>query len=101
MPRRIEEFWASASAQERILDKHEITLEEAESSPVYQPVKAEPQASLNATGEKRYLVAGKTDSSKQLWIVFADEGDGRGRIIAAREAQGRAERVRHKSMKGD
>jgi len=105
MPRRIEDFWASPSAQEHILDKHGISLEEvleaAESSPVYQPAKAASQESLNPTDEKRYLVAGKTDSGKRLWVVFADEGDGRGRIITAREAQGRAERARHKSMKGD
>jgi len=105
MPRRIEDFWASPSAQEHILDKHGISLEEvleaAESSPVYQPAKTEPQGSLNPTGEKRYLVAGKTDDGKRLWVVFADEGNGRGRIITAREAQGQAERARHKRMRGD
>lgn len=105
MPRRIREFWASASAEEHILDKHGITLEEvleaAESSPVYQAAKGEPENSLNPTSEKRYLIAGKADSGKRLWIVFADEGDGRGRIITAREAQGRAECARHRRMKGD
>lgn len=101
MPRRIEEFWASPSAEQHILEKHGITLDEAleaaESSAVYQPAKPAP----NPTREKRYLIAGKTESGKRLWIVFADEGDGRGRIITAREALGRAERSRHKAMRGD
>jgi uncharacterized DUF497 family protein len=96
---------ASPSAQEHILDKHgtspEEVLEAAGSSPVYPPAKTGPQGSPNPTGEKRCLVVGKTDSGKRLWAVFADEGDGRGRITAAREAQRRAERARRKSMKGD
>ncbi len=105
MPRRMEEFWASPSAQEHILGKHGITLEEvleaAESSPLYQPAKTDAQGSVNPTGDRRYLIAGKTDGGRRLWIVFADEGGGRGRIITAREAQGQAERARHKGMRGD
>jgi uncharacterized DUF497 family protein len=105
MPQQIEEFWASPTAQDHILDKHGVTLEEAleaaESSPVYQPAHARLPGSLHPTGEQRYLIAGKTEAGRRLWIVFADEGEGRGRIITAREPQGRAERARHKRMRGD
>jgi len=105
MPQRIEEFWASRSAQEHILAKHGVTLEEAleaaESSPVYQPAQVAPQDSLHSTGEKRYLIAGKTAAGRRLWVVFADEGGKRGRITTAREPQGKAERSRHKRMRGD
>ena len=105
MPQQIEEFWASPSAEEHLLAKRGVTLEEAleaaESSPVYQPAQSDPPGSLHPTGEKRYLIAGKTAAGQRLWIVFADEGEGRGRIITAREPQGRAERARHKRMRGD
>jgi uncharacterized DUF497 family protein len=105
MPPQIQEFWASPSAQEHILGKHGVTLEEAleaaESSPVYQPASSHPTGAPRPTGEKRYLIAGKTESGRRLWVVFADEGKRRGRIITAREPQGRAERARHKRMRGD
>jgi uncharacterized DUF497 family protein len=105
MPRQIEEFWASPSAQEHMLDKHGVTLEEvleaAESSLVYQRAPSPPVGFLRPTGEKRYLIAGKTESGRRLWVVFADEGAGRGRIITAREPEGKAERARHKGMRGD
>jgi uncharacterized DUF497 family protein len=105
MPQQIEEFWASTSAQEHILAKHGVTLEEAleaaESSPVYQPTQSDRPGSLHPTGQKRYLIAGKTEAGRRLWVVFADEGKGRGRIITAREPQGRTERARHKRMRGD
>jgi len=105
MPQRIEAFWASASAQQHMLEKHGVTLEEAleavDSSPVYQPAQAEPPSSLHPTDERRYLVAGKTQAGRRLWVVFADEGEGRGRLITAREPRGQAERARHKRMRGD
>jgi uncharacterized DUF497 family protein len=105
MSQQIEKFWASPSAQEHILDKHGVSLEEAleaaGSSPVYQPAQADSPASLHPTGEKRYLIAGKTEAGRRLWVVFADEGEGRGRIITAREPRGKAERARHKRMRGD
>ena len=99
MPRQIQEFWASASAQEHMLEKHGVSLEEAleaaESSPVYRRARDDPR------GEKRYMIPGKTHGDRRLWIIFADQGDGRGRVITAREAQGRSERARHKRMRGD
>jgi uncharacterized DUF497 family protein len=105
MPRRVEEFWASPSAEEHIADKHGLTLEEvleaAHSSRAYQPARTDSHDSSHPTGEKRYTIAGKTESGKRVWVVFADEGDGWGRIITAREARGQGERSRHKRMRGD
>lgn len=105
MPRVIDEFWASASAQAHMLVKHAVTLDEAleaaESSRAYHAAGGEPDGSPNPTGQRRYLVAGRTQAGRRLWVVFADEGGGRGRVITAREARGQAERARHRRMRGD
>lgn len=98
MPQQITEFWATATTQEQMLKEHNVSLEEVEeaamSSPVYQR-----QKSIGS--EKRYVVPGKTSAGRRLWVIFADEGGGRGRIISARETKGRKERARHKRMRGE
>lgn len=99
MPSRIEEFWASARAQDHMLTKHGVSLDDAveaaESAPVFQ------RARDSSDGERRYLAVGKTASGRRLWVIFADEGNGRGRIITAREPRGRDERSRHRRLRGD
>lgn len=105
MAPRIDEFWISRSAAEHILLKHGLfadeVVEAAESSGIHQPAHQETDESLNATGHKRYLIPGKTDSGSRIWIIFADEGEGRGRIITAREVVGKGERERHRRMRGE
>ncbi len=84
---------------------HRVMLDEAlealDEAPTYQPARAEGAASLNPTGEPRYLAAGKTESGRRLWVIFADEGGGVGRILTAREARGASERSRHRRMRGE
>lgn len=105
MPSRIRGFRISTSAEAHILEKHGLclddVLEAADSSRTYAPAAPEPALSLSPTGHKRYLIAGKTESGRRLWVVFADEGGGWGRIITAREALGNRERQRHRRMRGD
>jgi uncharacterized DUF497 family protein len=95
----IREFRISRRAADHILEKHGVTLEEvleaAESSPVYR------RARGDALEQRRYMIAGRTGTGRRLWIVFADEGAGMGRIITAREARGHADRARHRRMRGD
>ena len=99
MAPRITEFYATRKARAHILDKHGITLEDAleavESTPRYRRTRSGPD------GEPRYYVAGRTQDGRRLWVIFAHERGGRGRIITAREATGETERSRHKRMRGD
>jgi uncharacterized DUF497 family protein len=99
MPSTIEEFWASPSAQRYMVAKHDVSLEEAmeaaESSQRHY------RTYSDDTGERRYVVAGKAGSDRRLWVVFADEGGRRGRIITAFEPAGRRDQARHKRMRGD
>ena len=101
----IHEFRVSPSAEAHMFDKHEVTLDEvleaADSSLVHQRAGSESEFSLNPTGDRRYLIAGKTETGKRLWVIFANEGQGVGRIISAREAMGKQERERHRRMRGD
>ena len=95
----IEEFRASRSAQRHMAAKHGVDVEEAleaaGSTPRhYRTYRAE-------AGERRYLVPGKTEDGRRLWVVFADEGGGRGRIITARTAQGSNDHARHRRLRGD
>jgi uncharacterized DUF497 family protein len=105
MPRPIREFRISKSAEMHIFEKHGLELEEiieaADSSRAYMPAGAEPSDSLNATGHRRYMVAGKTECGRRVWVIFADEGDGIGRIITAREATGKQECQRHRRVRGN
>ena len=99
MPPVIEEFRASPSAQRHMVAKHGVYLEEAieaaESSSRHYRIYSDD------AGERRYAVAGKTGDGRRLWVVFADEGGGRGRIIAAFEPAGRKDQTRHQRMRGD
>jgi len=99
VPRKITEFRISRMAAEHVRGKHGVSeeeaLEAAESSQAWR------RATDGPGGEKRYLVAGRPASGRRLWVVFADEGLGRGRIVTAREAAGRAEIADHRRMRGD
>jgi len=99
MPPLIDEFWASLPAQRHMIVKHGVELDEAieaaESTSRHSRTTDSPQ------GRRRYIVAGKTSDGKRLWVVFEDEGHGRGRIITAREVLGEKERARHKRQRGD
>lgn len=89
----IHEFRVSPSAEAHIFEKHGLVLDEvleaAESSRVHQRVADEDQSSLNPTSHKRYLIAGKTETGKRLWVIFADEGRGEGASSAPVRRWGR------------
>jgi uncharacterized DUF497 family protein len=55
----------------------------------------------DGTGERRYVVPGRTADGRRLWVVFADEGDRCGRIITAFEPTDRNDLARHRRMRGD
>ena len=99
MSPRIIEFYVTGRAEAHMLDKHGVVLEEAveaaESSAHYRRTRS------GTDGRSRLYVAGKTADGRRLWVVFADEGAGLGRIVTAREPTGAKERARHRQMRGD
>jgi uncharacterized DUF497 family protein len=99
MPPIIEEFWASTRAQHHMIVEHGVDLEDALDAA--ESTDRHYRASAGASEERRYIIPGKTSSGRRLWVAFAVEGGGRGRIITAREPAGRKERARHKRLRGD
>lgn len=99
MPPVIEEFWASYQAQCHMIVKHDVDFEEA--TEAAESTDRHHRTYSNTAGERRHIVPGKTASGRRLWVVFADEGEGSGRIITAREATGSKERSRHKRLRGE
>jgi uncharacterized DUF497 family protein len=95
----IEEFWATAIAQRHITAKHGVDLDEALEAA--ESTKKHFRTQSPVPGENRYVIPGKTEGGTRLWVVFADEGDRRGRIITAREVCGRKEHARHRRHRGD
>jgi len=95
---RILHFRLSPRAAWHILEKHDVTEEEAieaaRSSVIHRRARDDPD------GRRRYVVAGKTQEGRRLWVVFEPEGSGRARIITAREPFGE-DRSRHRRMRGD
>lgn len=92
------EFWTSPLAQQHMLEKHNISFEEAEHAAAEAPVYTRQSM---GRGEPRYLAAGKTAAGRRLWVIFADEGQGRGRIITAREPHGRKELTWHRQHRNE
>jgi uncharacterized DUF497 family protein len=99
MPPVIDEFWASMAAQWHLVADHHVAIEEAveaaESSQRHY------RTHSGGSTERRYVVPGKTADGRRLWVVFADEGHRRGRIITALDPAGQQDRVRHRRMRGD
>jgi uncharacterized DUF497 family protein len=95
----IEEFRVSEWAARHMLDKHDVTEEEAleasESTSRHERLHA------GMTRDRRYVIAGKTENGRRIWVFFDDEGGGSGRIVSAREAYGKQDVARHKHMRGD
>ena len=95
----IEEFWASAQARAHMLAKHGIDCEEAleaaESTARHYRTWSGVQA------DRRYVIPGKTEAGRRVWVLYDDEGEGRGRIVTAREAVGRQDLARHRRLRGD
>jgi uncharacterized DUF497 family protein len=95
----IEEFRASVAAQQHMLGDHDVTLDEA--------VEAAGSSQRHyrtysgRSGERRYIVAGKTADGRRLWVVFADEGARRGRIITAYEPATEHSLTQHRRRRGD
>lgn len=57
--------------------------------------------SIRGLGAGRFLIAGKTDAGRRLWVTFEDESGDVGRIITAREPSGEKEVRRHREVRGD
>ena len=95
----IDEFWASLRAQWHMLAKHGVPLEDAIEAA--ESTERHYRTSSGETGERRYVVPGKTTDGWRLWVVFADEGGRRGRIITAFEPQNAKDQARHRRMRGD
>ncbi len=99
MPPVIDLFWASLPAQRHMIVKHGVELDEAIEAA--EGTSRQYRTSDSPTGRRRYIVPGRTGDGRRLWVVFEDEGQGRGRIITAREAASERERARHKRQRGD
>jgi len=99
MAPRITRFYATLRAETHVLEKHGVLLEEAVeaagSSTRHRRTRS------GSDGKPRFYVAGKAADGRRLWVVFADEGGGLGRIITAREPDSAKDRARHKQMRGD
>lgn len=95
----IDEFRVSAAAGRHIEEKHGVGAEDAidaaESTPRHYRLQA------GATRDRRYIIPGKTNGGRRLWVIFDDEGDGTGRIVSAWEARGKQDIARHKRLRGD
>jgi len=99
MPPLIEEFRVSHAAQRHMLADHDVAIEDAleaaaSSRRHYRTYSTRP-------GERRYVVAGKTLDGRRLWVVFADEGGRRGRIITAYEPASERSLAEHRRRRGD
>jgi uncharacterized DUF497 family protein len=95
----IDEFWASVRAQRHMLTDHDVAIEEAleaaaSSRRHYRTYSARPN-------ERRYVVPGKTLDGRRLWVVFADEGGRRGRVITAYEPASERSLTQHRRRRGD
>jgi uncharacterized DUF497 family protein len=99
MPPIIDEFRASVSAQRHMIVKHDVTLEEA--AEAARSTQQHYRTYSDDAGERRYVAAGKTPDGRRLWVVFADEGGRRGRIITAFDPVNRKDTARHRRMRGD
>lgn len=105
MSPRVVEFRISAGAARHMLEKHDVTVEEAleaaHSTEVWMSVHSAPDGSRNWTPEPRYGIPGKTDDGRRLWVIVAHEGRGVGRILTAFEPTGAAAKARHRRMRGN
>jgi uncharacterized DUF497 family protein len=105
MSPRFVEFWVSESAARHMLEKHDVTVEEAleaaYSTDAWTPLHAAPDDSPNWTPEPRYGIPGKTDDGRRLWVIVAHEGSGVGRILTAFEPASATARARHRRMRGN
>lgn len=95
----IELFQVSLRAQRHMGDKHGVDLadavEAAESTFRHYRIES------GSGKERRYLLAGKTETGRRLWVIYDDEGGGIGRIVTAREALGKQDIARRKRLRGD
>ena len=87
------------AAQWRMLADHDVAIEEALEAAASS--QRHYRTHSGESTERRYVVPGKTMDGRRLWVVFADEGRRRGRIITAFEPVGQQDRVRHRRMRGD
>ena len=95
----IEEFRVSAAAERHMIEEHGVEVEEALEAA--ESTDRHYRTYAGRPADRRYVLAGKTSGGRRLWVAFDDEGNGRGRIVTAREALGRNDVARHKRLKGD
>jgi hypothetical protein len=88
-----------------MLEKHGVTLEEAieaaESTYVHNPGRPAPESQPASLGGRRYIIPGKTDTGRRLWVVVAYEGQGRARLVTAYEPLTEHDRAQHRRFRGD
>jgi uncharacterized DUF497 family protein len=99
MPPRIRALRVSRHAGEHMEEKHGVTAEEAMEAA--HGARTYRRTHGGAGGERRYMAPGKTYGGRRLWVVVADEGFGRGRIISAWEPQSKADVSRHRQLSGE
>lgn len=96
----IEEFRVSPYAERHMLEKHGVDLEDAVSAAESTPRQTRTYSA--ESGENRYVIPGRTETGRRLWVIFADdEGGGTGRIITAYDPLSKRDAARHKQMRGD
>lgn len=95
----IEEFRVSPYAERHMLEKHGVDLEDAVDAA--ESTSRQTRTYSAESGENRYVIPGKTEAGRRLWVIFADEGGGTGRIITAYDPLSRRDAARHKQMRGD
>ncbi len=105
MSPRVVEFWVSASAARHMLERHDVTVEEAleaaHSTLVFLPGHPARAAGPDGVMERRYILPGRTDEGRRLWVIVGYEGGGVARIITAYEATGSRNRALHRRARGD
>ena len=99
------EFSVSESAAWHMLEKHGVTpeeaLEAADSTLVYRPGDPPFVIRPDGTRERRYVIPGKTEDGRRLWVVVTYEGEGETRIITARQPVAEHDRALRRRARGD
>jgi len=99
MAPQFDEFHVSHYAEWHMFEKHGVDLDEAMEAA--ESTDRHTRTYGTQEGEKRYVVPGKTESGRRLWVVFADEGNGVGRVITAYDPLNKGDMARHRQMRGD
>ncbi len=81
----VDQVYANSKAKNHMLRKHGVEWHEVRE--VMLQKKLQPRRVRTVRGERRYCVAGRTETGRKLVVFFAIEGR-RARVITARPAKG-------------